>query len=108
MLSKNDKQYKSTSMLESTNWQEPIKRFNINIKKDIINHYELETINGVFNVWYIEFKSNGDENIKPYFGNIIDNHRASCKWKLHLKWKLTSYHQKTLAKVNLYILRAIT
>ena len=70
--------------------------------------------NGVFNNKCIEYKSKGRENtsikqylenIRPYLGDITDDRKASGECKIHLKTKLTSWHQKIVDRVNLCILR---
>ena len=44
------------------------------------------------------------EKIRPYFGHMIENLRASGEWKIHLTLKINFSQQKTVAKVKLCIL----
>ena len=95
---------KPASILESIKRSEffrspkPIKRPEIYLNRDTIDHYEPEKITGVFSDKYIECKSSGSKNtsikqylgkIRPYLGNMIDNLRASGEWKIHLRIKVS-------------------
>lgn len=51
-------------MFKSIKTSEPIKRFEIDIKEDKINHYEPEEINDVFNDRYNGYKGKGGEYIE--------------------------------------------
>ena len=81
MISKYHKQNKPESALDSIKRSEPIKRPEIDVKDDTINHYEPEKTNVAFNDKCIEYKNKGDENpsikqylekIRLHLGNIID------------------------------------
>ena len=76
----------------------PIKRPEVDLNEDTIDHYEPEKINGVFHDKYIEYESSGSKNtsieqylekIRPYSGNMIDDFRASGEWKIHLTIKVS-------------------
>ena len=90
-------EYHKTITLHKLWTFEPVKSSEIDVKEGVMNHYEPEKINDLFDDKYIEYKSKYDENISfekylwtiiPFLGNIKDELKKSDKWKTYLTIKV--------------------